>query len=377
MKRIAIIAVMLAAMMTANATSVLYFTRSQAERAVSYLNRQNELMIYCGYDYEIETYVLLNEVWAERVNSAYYELWIYGYDAYTGEEIYMPIDLQCIWLYSAGRMYNAAQYLRFRTDGRLRMPTVVWSVPTYNHFTRVVHRPNYTRTYHYDVHRYGWMPPAPPAPNHNGPATQPYHPYYMRAPHDPAPRPAHTWTPGVDRPEIEHPAPARSSSGTRPTPTGINSNNGQNTSAGTPATPHSGTATSTPTRSSGTSAAPTRSTSTQNNGNKTSAPTRSSNTSTAPTRSSSSTSSTPSRSNSSTNAAPSRSTSTKSSDSKNTAPTRSSNTSTAPTRSSSTPSAAPSRSSSSTSAAPSRSTSTQSNDSKNTAPSRSGAPTRR
>ena len=54
MKRIAIIAVMLSAMMTANATSVLYFTRSQAERAVSYLNRQSELMIYCGYDYEIE-----------------------------------------------------------------------------------------------------------------------------------------------------------------------------------------------------------------------------------------------------------------------------------------------------------------------------------
>ena len=162
MKRIAIIAVMLAAMMTANATSVLYFTRSQAERAVSYLNRQSELMIYCGYDYEIETYVLLNEVWAERVNSAFYELWIYGYDAYTGEEIYMPIDLQCIWLYSAGRMYNAAQYLRFRTDGRLRMPTITWTVPAYNHFTRVVHHPGYRRTYHYEVHRHGWMPPAPP-----------------------------------------------------------------------------------------------------------------------------------------------------------------------------------------------------------------------
>ena len=346
MKRIAIIAVMLASMMTASATSVLYFTRSQAERAVSYLNRQNELMIYCGYDYEIETYVLLNEVWAERVNSAFYELWIFGYDAYTGEEIYMPIDLQCIWLYSAGRMYNAAQYLRFRTDGRLRMPTITWTVPAYNHYTRIVHRPGYTRTYHYEVHRYGWMPPAPPSHGHHGPATHPYHPYYLRAPHTPAPRPASTWTPGVDHPMIEHPVPAGSSSGARPTPTGSNSANGQHHSAGTPATQQSGTATSAPTRSgSGTSAAPTRSTSSQNNNSgKTTAPTRSSNSSAAPTRSSSAPST-----------APTRSSSTQKSENKSAAPTRSGNSSAAPTRSGA----------------------TQGNDDKKAAPTRGAAPTRR
>ena len=271
MKRIAIIALMLAAMMTANATSVLYFTRSQADRAVSYLNRQNELMIYCGYDYEIETYVLLNEVWAEKVNSSFYELWIYGYDAYTGEEIYMPIDLQCIWLYSAGRMYNAAQYLRFRTDGHLRMPTTTWTVPAYNHFTRVVHRPGYTRTYHYEVHRHGWMPPARPSNGYNGTATHPYHPYYMRAPHEPAPRPANTWTPGVDNPRIEHPAQAPSS-GAHPTPTGINSGNRT-----APTRSGNGTPT-TPTNNGGTSATPTHNGSAPNT-----APTRR-NSSTAPTQ---------------------------------------------------------------------------------------------
>ena len=50
MKRIAFLAVMMAWAITASATSVLYFTRSQADRAVSYLNRQSELMIYCGYE---------------------------------------------------------------------------------------------------------------------------------------------------------------------------------------------------------------------------------------------------------------------------------------------------------------------------------------
>src|SRR5574344_2510919 len=115
MKRLLLILMFLATMLTASAHSIRYFTYSQVSRTVSYLNAQNELMIYCGYPDEIETYVLLNEVWAEKVNSKFYEIWIFGYDAYTGEEIYMPVDLECVWLpgTDAG-YYNAAQYLRFR-----------------------------------------------------------------------------------------------------------------------------------------------------------------------------------------------------------------------------------------------------------------------
>ena len=116
MKRFAIIVVMMMLTMGAMARPIHYFTLQQATRTVSYLNAQQELMIYYGFDYEIPTYVLLNEVWMERVNSSYYELWIFGYDAYTGDEIIMPIELQGIWLFSAGRIYNAAQYLRFQTD---------------------------------------------------------------------------------------------------------------------------------------------------------------------------------------------------------------------------------------------------------------------
>ena len=306
MKRIAILAVMMAWAITASATSVLYFTRSQAERAVSYLNRQSELMIYCGYEYEIETYVLLNEVWAERVNSAYYELWIYGWDAYTGEEVYMPIDLQCIWLYSAGHMYNAAQYLRFRTSSTLHQPSITWTVPAYNSYTRTTHRPGYVRTYHYDVHRHGWMPPTYSHTQHH--SGQPHiHPYYMRAPHTPAPQSHGTWTPGVNHPHVDMAHPSHSSSGVRPTPT--TSGSGQTSQQGG-ASPSRSTTVATPTRNDSkptTTTTPTRS----GSNNSSTTPSRSgnsSNTSTTPSRSgNNNTSTTPSRSgNNNTSTTPSR-----------------------------------------------------------------------
>lgn len=344
---------MMAWAITASATSVLYFTRSQADRAVSYLNRQSELMIYCGYEYEIETYVLLNEVWAEKVNSAYYELWIYGWDAYTGEEIYMPIDLQCIWLYRAGNMYNAAQALRFRTSSTLHRPAMVWTIPAYHPYTRVMHRPGYVRTYHYNVHRYGWMPPAPPAPHHSGPAVHPVHPYYMRAPHTPAPKPQGTWTPGVDRPQLETPTPSRSSSGVRPSPT----QSGAATTPSTGATPTRSTTPATPTRSSKEQGSTT-----------TTVPTRSgSTTTTTPSRSSSTTSTTPTRSGNTTTTTPTRSGSTTTA----TTPSRSSNTTTTtPSRSSKPATTTPSRSSKPATATPSRSNTTTT-----TTPSRSGKTT--
>ena len=202
MKRIATLAIILLMGLTASASSIRYFTESQAVRTVRYLNAQNEMMIYCGYEYELETYVLINEVWMERVNSAYYEIWVFGFDAYTGDEIYMPLDLGCVWLFSGGRIYNAAQYLRFHAT--VRTPNITWYVPQYNPFTRMIHRPGYVRSYHYDIHRYGWMPPA----YHYGPGVPPppLPPYYMRHPNPPAPRPNNTWTPGYDRPVITAPS---------------------------------------------------------------------------------------------------------------------------------------------------------------------------
>lgn len=203
MKRTAIIALMLLAGLAAGARTIHYFTRSQAERTVRCLNAQDELMIYCGYDYEIETYVLVSDVWMERVNSAYYEIWLFGWDAYTGDEVYMPIDLNCIWLLSSGRTYNAAQYLRFKTS--VRQPDFAWQVPPYNRYSRIHHTRGHSRSFHYDIHRHGWMPPAAPAP---GMHSTPLPPYYMRQRTSRPPMPEARWTPGVDRPRINHPTPA-------------------------------------------------------------------------------------------------------------------------------------------------------------------------
>ncbi len=196
MKKLILTVVLAVMTLAASANSVRYFTRPQAMRVANALDAQNELMIYCGYEYELATYVIVNEVWAEPVNSKYYEIWLYGYDAYTGEEIYMPIDLACIWLYNAygNKMYSAAQYLRFRST--VTTPNFYWTMPPYNAFVRHYHDPHFRHmyTYHYEIHCYGWRPPV----HHGGPA--PYHPYYMRTPHTPAPVPSRPFTPGVTYP---------------------------------------------------------------------------------------------------------------------------------------------------------------------------------
>ena len=188
---------MVIATFAASANSIRYFTERQAIRVASALDAENELMIYCGYEYELATYVIINQVWMERVNSTYYEIWLYGYDAYTGEEIYMPIDLACIWLYNPRtyHMYSAAQYLRFR--GAVTRPNFFWTMPPYNSFTRHYHDPMYNHmyTYHYHIHRYGWRPPY--ASNGH---PYPLHPYYMRTPSTPAPVPPKPFTPGIDYP---------------------------------------------------------------------------------------------------------------------------------------------------------------------------------
>lgn len=190
MKKLVLILALMMATITVKANNILYFTYNQAARTVAYLNSQDELMIYCGYEDELPTYVLINEVWAEQISSSFYEIWLYGYDAYTGEEIYMPIDLECIYLVQYGKIYSAAQYLRFRTT-HIR-PTFAWAMPPYNPFVRAPRPKVYYYTYHYDIHRPGWH-------WRNYPHIH-YHPYYLRHPHHPAPMPPKPYTPGRERP---------------------------------------------------------------------------------------------------------------------------------------------------------------------------------
>ena len=199
MKRIFLTLALIALTLSVSANSIRYFTFSQAQRTIRHLDAQTELMIYCGYDDEIETYVLVNEVWAEKVNSQFYEIWLYGFDAYTGDEIYMPIDLGCIWLYNATgtRMYSAATTLRFRNARPL--PTFRWVMPPYSPFQRRFHAPGFLYTYHYDIHQPGWHHP------YTGHNPYNYPPYYMRHRSEPVPVHRETYTPGTEMPRTMTP----------------------------------------------------------------------------------------------------------------------------------------------------------------------------
>ncbi len=311
MKKFFLTLVLIAASIAANANAVRYFTRPQAVRVTAALDAENELMIYCGYEYELATYVIVNEVWMEPVNSKYYEIWLYGYDAYTGEEVYMPIDLSCIWLYNgySHRMYSAAQYLRFRST--VSRPNFYWTMPPYNAFVRYHHDPmfNHMYTYHYEVHRYGWRPPAVPHGGH-----PPLPPYYMRTPHTPAYVPTRPFTPGVDHPRDanghEYLGATRPPTNTRPTSfssnggarkdnissnagnpgttnrgngTSDNNTRGNNNSSLTPASTRGTNSTTTPTNTRGNNATTTPTNTRGNNSTTTPTNTRGNNSTTTPT----------------------------------------------------------------------------------------------
>ena len=198
MKRLFVIVLFSVVGMISNANEIRYFNFNQAHRTVSYLNQQSELMIYCGYEHELETYAIVSDVWMEKVNSMFYEIWLYAFDAYTGEEIYMPLDLGCIWIRSGNRMYGAATYLRFKNSKPI--PYFTWVMPPYNHFTRRPHFHGCQMSYHYHVHRQGWVPPSM-AGHYHHPHDVHYHPYYHRHHrNDPPPMPHGYWTPGVNTP---------------------------------------------------------------------------------------------------------------------------------------------------------------------------------
>ena len=190
MKKIILTLALIVTTLVATADNTLLFTHGQAARTVAVLNNQDELMIYCGYEDELPTYCLVNEVWAEQISSSFFEIWLYGWDAYTGDEIYMPIDLECIYLVRNGHMFSAAQYLRFRYTHK--HPTFIWSMPPYHTFVRYPRPHTYYYSYHYDIHRPGW--------HYCNYGHMHYHPYYRRLPHHPAPMHTHPFHPGKERP---------------------------------------------------------------------------------------------------------------------------------------------------------------------------------
>lgn len=128
-------------------SSVQFFKRSQATRVVNYLNQHPEVMFYCGcYPNFQTTYVYTFDVWMERYSLTYYEVWIYGFDVKTNEEIFTPVDLNCLWVEgSNGYPMNVAKHLGFKH--RICEATFRWRMPVYNTRPRVIHPANYQHNY--------------------------------------------------------------------------------------------------------------------------------------------------------------------------------------------------------------------------------------
>ncbi len=128
-------------------SSVQFFKKSQATRVVNYLNHHPEVLFYCGcYPNYQTSYVYTLDVWMERYSLTYYEIWIYGYDVKTNEEIYTPVDLNCLWVEgSNGYPANVAKTLGFKH--RICEASFRWRIPIYNTRPRVAHPSNYHQTY--------------------------------------------------------------------------------------------------------------------------------------------------------------------------------------------------------------------------------------
>lgn len=155
-------------------SSVQFFRKSQATRVVNYLNQHPEMLFYCGCYPDFQTsYVYALDVWMERYSLTYYEVWVYGFDVKTNEEIFTPLDLNCVWVEGTnGYPANVAQILGFKH--RVCEATFRWRIPVYNTRPRVVHPAEYHHNYFAQPNVKPRQPkpapkPAPtPKPTYNG-----------------------------------------------------------------------------------------------------------------------------------------------------------------------------------------------------------------
>lgn len=169
MKRLFLALALLVSTVVASALEpVQFFTSGQASRVVNFLNNNPEILIYSGPDYPA-VYVYTTDVWKERCNgTSYYEVWIYGYDINTNDEVVTPVDLNCIWVNNLGTPVMVAERLGFEyTPCRVNF---TWVVPLYRPRPRVPHphvfHQNFFHQPHLIRHHVHGTPP-PPARLHN------------------------------------------------------------------------------------------------------------------------------------------------------------------------------------------------------------------
>lgn len=128
----------------------------QADEVLSVIGGCKDIVLYCGHDGEVETYMVLCDFWkAEVVNqeivlSDWYEIWVLGYDLHTGDTICTPIDPSCIWFNKNNSTYNVGNYIFW--DPVPRSFPFKWKVPQYTLISCLQYAEEIQLTYHHYIH---------------------------------------------------------------------------------------------------------------------------------------------------------------------------------------------------------------------------------
>lgn len=181
---------------------------SQANYIISVLRECKEIVLYCGHEDEIETYMVLCDSWkSQLVNyeeithydsmsdswetieietlSGWYEIWVLGFDLHTGDTICTPIDPYCMWFHKNDSIHNVGNYT-FLDSATWSFP-FNWKVPQYTLINCLEYAEDLQTTYHYDIHVFGYFVPYCSMPS---PPT-----YYKRVKSTPQPHAGHRPSP--------------------------------------------------------------------------------------------------------------------------------------------------------------------------------------
>lgn len=161
--------------------SLRYLTFEQADTVLSVIGNYSEIVLYCGNEREVETYMVLCDYWTEWIaspeemalyDSLYntgiaidvdawsdqYEIWVLGYDLHTGDTICTPIEPSCLWIHKNGVTYNVGNYVSL--DSVIKLFPFKWKVPKYSLISCLEYDEKIQPTYHYDIHVFGYYSPV-------------------------------------------------------------------------------------------------------------------------------------------------------------------------------------------------------------------------
>lgn len=125
---------------------------NRADSVMAVLGENKEVVLYCGYEDEAPTYMVLCDYW-KAGEGGKFEIWVLGYDLHTGDTVCLPIGPACIWIQKNDRVYNVGNYLSLDTE--VKHFPYEWKVPQYSLVSCLKHTGTMQPTYHGKAHARG------------------------------------------------------------------------------------------------------------------------------------------------------------------------------------------------------------------------------